>query len=888
MLAPGAAPLTTLSETEPTPDPAATPEYLAAAWSDVADIGAASLPNTTANAIGQPQGALTGVTVFVSAGHGWTAATEGDWFLQRPVLLGMAEDYGNIDQINYFAQYAFNAGATVVPLRPLGWQPIEVVLDNDDPGVTFTGSWNDGSATKYYENNVTNSGVIYRWIAATVSESATARYTPVLPESGYYPVYAWALGGDNRTLQTYRVAHAGGTSAVAIDHREVGNGWIWLGNYYFDATENNYVEITNQSPDAGAVIADAIRFGGGMGDIVRPGPGSISGYPRDEEAQRYWAQSEFGINAVGFSSDIWDVGASDQGDNVRAGAKMAREMNIEPSASEGGVQHERWRRIHLEYHSNAAGSTARGQITLLTTLPKTTYQVDYATILADEFDADMLLIDDEFEHPWFDRGSPTFESTYGAITADANGNEFDATIIEVAFHDNQQDAELLRDPRVRAAMGRASVHGIIRFLNQLPDSEVPLAFAPDTPDMVHAVYGGNGEVTLAWDPPLADGARGDAATGYVVYQSDDGFGFGDPIVLGNQTSVAITDMQPGETRYFRIAATNAGGESMPSEVLAARYVDTEQPRVLIVNAFDRLRRQNNPIQVFDQPAAYANDQIERQINRDSNAFDYAVEHAEALAANGYPFDYASNEAIMFSQVFLSDYEVVVWISGTESSLDDVLSGNERIKLDNYLTDGGALFMSGSNIAYDLVGLSQAVDFAETRLGIGYATNDIGINSVQASSGGIFDGMLGFDFGLPTGARYAVPSPDGLNALSNAVPALQYTNGAQTVAAVQVAGPTFNTVMLAFPFESIGDPTVRAEIMARAIPFLVDIAEPLQFDADNDGDVDFDDFGPLLFCYRGPGLAFAEGSFCTQFDTDGDRDIDMASIAAFQLTFTGPQ
>ena len=33
-------------------------------------------------------------------------------------LFQMIEDYGNIDQLNYFVQYAYNAGATVVPLPP--------------------------------------------------------------------------------------------------------------------------------------------------------------------------------------------------------------------------------------------------------------------------------------------------------------------------------------------------------------------------------------------------------------------------------------------------------------------------------------------------------------------------------------------------------------------------------------------------------------------------------------------------------------------------------------------------------------------------------------------------------------------------------------------------
>jgi hypothetical protein len=44
----------------------------------------------------------------------------------------MVEDLGNQDQMTAFVDYAWNAGATVVPLRPVGYQPNEYVVDNDD------------------------------------------------------------------------------------------------------------------------------------------------------------------------------------------------------------------------------------------------------------------------------------------------------------------------------------------------------------------------------------------------------------------------------------------------------------------------------------------------------------------------------------------------------------------------------------------------------------------------------------------------------------------------------------------------------------------------------------------------------------------------------------
>jgi hypothetical protein len=874
----------------------------------------------TAQAARQPIGALTGVTVYASAGHGWTAG-ETSWYLQRPVLLDMCEDYGNIDMLNHFVHYAFNAGATVVPFRPVGWQMIEIVLDQDDPGVTYVGSWTDGSSSKYYENNATPSGVAYKWTSASTSETHTARYTPGITVTDFYPVYCFTIASSNRTLQTYRVSHSGGISEIVIDHREVGNGWIWLGDYYLEAGGDNYVEITNESTEAGSIIADAMRWGGGIGDISRPGPGSISGYPRDEECQRYWAHGELGNNAVGFDSDIWDGGGTDGGDNVRTGGKWAREMNQEPNDP---VNVDRWKRVHLEFHTNASSGSARGQICLITDLGATTYQEEYATILSDEVDADMLIMDDEFEHEWYDRASATYTSSYGAICTGANSNEFDATIVELAFHDNQEDAELLRDSRVRTAMARSCVQGIIRFLHTLPGSQIPLAFAPDTPRYVRAQDAGGGDVLISWQAPLSDEARGDPATGYVIYQSTNGYGFGNPVILGDVTSTTISGIPAGETRYFRVAATNDGGESMPSEVLAVRRGDratssgvlvskashfqasetngseslsTEvpavhkasegTPRILIVNGFDRLRRQINPIQTFTQPPAYAGDWIERQVWRRSNSYDYAVQHAEALAANGYEFDSCSNEAVINSHIQLGDYAVVVWILGTESTEDSTFTNNEQNKVTDFLYDGGGLLVTGSEIGYDLIGQGNGALFMQDRLRADYVADDAETFDVTGAAGGILSAVGAFDFDPNSGAPYEVRFPDVLTPGTDAQACLDYVGGTGGVAGVEYAGPVYHVVTFGFPFETITSSTVRADIMGPVIEFLLASPGPIPFDYDRDGDVDMDDFAVFRWCFDGPDSQYAEGHLCLEMDGDGDWDVDLADFSQFQQYFTGP-
>jgi hypothetical protein len=631
---------------------------------------------------------------------------------------------------------------------------------------------------------------------------------------------------------------------------------------------------------AGTVIADAVRFGGGTGDIVRPGPNSISGYPRDEESQRYFAERTLGFDGVGFDSYIWDIeGYLDISDNVRCAAKWAAEMNQTPA---GGVQVDRWKRVYLEFHSNAGGAS-RGQFTLITDITPTANQEDYALILSNEFDADMLIADEDFEHTWSDRASPTYTGTYGAITVEANADEFDATIVEVAYHDNQIDAELMRDPRVRAAMARASVHGMIKFLNTLPGSQVPLAFAPDTPTYVRAEDLGGGDVRVSWEPPLSDEARGEPATGYVVYQSPNGYGFGEPIVVGDVRSVTLSNVPVGETRYFRVAATNAGGESLPSPVMAVRRPATGVGDILIVSAFDRQRRQIDPVQTFTQPALYAGQSIDRPIWRRNNSFDYAVQYAESLAVLDEGFASATTESVQYSYVDMDDYAIVHWIAGQESTEDVALSSLERTRLQSFLVNGGSLLISGSDLAFDVDAQSGGTAFLNDVLRVDYASDNAATYTAISEPNSIFQGVMPLSFDPADGAVYDTKRPDVLAAGTDAEVALTYGGAIGGPAAIQYAGPIYHVVTMGFPFEALATAGERDEVMARVMIFLRSAPGLLPFDWDRDADVDIDDFNVWGFC---AGNSYPQGSFCLEFDGDGDMDVDIADFYLMQLVTTG--
>ena len=507
-----------------------------------------------------PSGALSGILVFCSAGHGWTSK-DGAWISQRPLLYGVNEDAGNIDQLNLFAQYCFNAGATVVPFRPLGYQTNEVILDNADSGAEYAGTWYDSASSIYFGRS---GDVPYRYaFASTNGQTATARFTPRLPEAGFYPVYCWARSGADRIEQLYRIAHSGGLTEVRVNHERVGLGWVWLGNYHFEAGTNGYVEVSNDAlpgrmPED-VVIADAIRFGNGMGDIDR-GHG-VSGFERELEASRYWIEKSVG---QGMSSGIYDLGGyDDQDDNVGAPRRMTEEMNREQA---GGF----WDRIFLGFHSNAGSGAARGALGLYDTrYPEDIQkrQMDFGRALADELNACMEAGDDgvKFSGDWSDASGEVLGGTFGELYG-AIGREMNNTIIEVAFHDNEEDCLLMKNPDARGEIARACYQGTVQHLHANNPSNVPLAILPEPPENLR-VYGTRQGVVVEWDPP-----PGEPAAGYTVYSSRNGYGFGSGIVVTGETSTSVMfkSLKPDEVRWFRVAAWNRGGESLPSAMARVR------------------------------------------------------------------------------------------------------------------------------------------------------------------------------------------------------------------------------------------------------------------------------------------------------------------------------
>lgn len=770
-----------------------------------------------ASATRQPQGALSGRVVFMNGGHGWTYLSS--WTLLRPVLLEMNEDYGNVDQENMFALYCFNAGATVVPFRPLGQQTNEVVLDNDGAGVTFSGPWANGTSTIFYGST---GDVPYRYASLATTETATATYTPSLPAAGFYPVYTWARHGSDRADQLYRIRHTGGESQVRVPHYLVGNGWVFLGEYYFNAGANaamGSVVISNlrSSTNGSVVIADALRFGNGMGSADNGAGGSR--YPREDESARYWIKNSLG---QGQASTLYNGSGTDEEDSWSAPPKMSAEMNREGSGS-------LFQRVHVSFHSNAGGG--RGSIGLITGTP-TPYQAQLALLAGKEVNDDLVALGaPPLEVAWNNRSSFTYSGGYSEIDGGLFNYEMAATIIEVAFHDNASDALLLRDSKARAAVGKAAMHAVVKYMNTYDTNHpAPLSFLPEAPTNPRAIASGtNGVITLSWTAPVSLGGS-QSPTHYVIYRSTNGYGFGNPILVGNVTSYTITNLPADTDFYFRVSASNAGGESMPSEVVGCRASSTAGAmKVLVVNGFDRFDRtsnlrQNTTAQNYGPPDATGT--IERVWPRRVNAFDYVVPHGKALSAAGMAFDSCQNEAVIGNQVLLANYPIVIWSCGNETIAGETFGNAEQTKLAAFLAANGSLFVSGADVANDLDRASGPTtadrNFLHNQLHAAYASDNSGSYAATVTAGSLFAGLASATVDDGSKGIYWVQTPDVLSAFGpGALAALNYSGGTGGSAAIQYDGSAGGgrVVLLGFPFETITSSVRRNEYMARSLAFL---------------------------------------------------------------------
>ncbi|MBN1880226.1 N-acetylmuramoyl-L-alanine amidase [bacterium] len=730
---------------------------------------------------GMYPGSLTGKSVFLSQSHGWYSNTS-YWLTQRPNTNDIVEDFINAEAINqYLVYYLGNAGAGVYTCRERDLNNSHQVVDNTDAGYSDSGSWSTSTSTAgFYGSN-------YRTHPVTSSGHEFAVWTLTPAVAGYYEIYVWYTGGSNRAVDArYTIHHNGGDTIVLQNQQRDGYTWKSLGRYALDpddSTDRRQLVLSSEGSVAGQyVIADAVRIGGGMGSIADP---MVSGRPRWEESGRYFAEY-MGCTTCGTST-------------VAAMPKYAAWEN------------EAWEdSVYVSWHTNAPDPGSGTSTYIHNTAPYANSDI-LQDWVHDEIINDIRA---GYDAGWQDRGK--LSANFGEINT-ANNNEMPAMLIELAFHDTPADALYLKDPKFRMLASRAIYQGIEKFF-AWKDGRSPVLL-PEPPGSLCVRNTGSGMVHLTWTEPPAnsgDDLLGDSATGYRIYVSETGAGFSDGIPCTG-TSTSLGPFPAGAIRFFRVTATNDGGESFPTPVLVAKIPgSSESVDLLIVDAFDRLDRYALIPQY--ESSALGTD-VRMFLNR-MNTYSYCVIHAAAAA--GYPcgFDSCVNEVVESGAIDLNEYKAVDWIMGEESTVDETFSSVEQAVVASYLDDGGGLFVSGSEITWDLDAYGSISDrsFCGNYLKAGYDVDDAGSDTLVPVAGGIFDGLGTIVFDYDQFEIYASEYPDGLTTENGSVGAMMFAG--TSFNAVVVFDGSFRVVTMGCPFETILSSGDRTAVMNKILHFLI--------------------------------------------------------------------
>lgn len=761
----------------------------------------------------QPQGALSGATVYVSAGHGWLYNAErGTWNTQRGNSYGVIEDHSNAEAINqYFIRYLWNAGANVVTTRERDMQTNMVIVEAGSPGYSEEGEWE----TEYLFGARDGSQRIARTASARrESRHASATFTPDIPETGHYAVYAWytpAGAGRTSTDARYIIRHSGGETIWTQDQNHDGFTWRYMGTYHFEegaGPDRASVTLSNVS-DAGGrthVVADAIRFGGGMGDIPHNEDSGVSGHPRWEESGYYYAQ---------FMTK-----------NIRETTRSYGSVTAMPLFSEWSAEpHQKDRSIYLSWHTNASRGTARGLFSFVYSgtawagLDAGTFAGfpggDHLGVAAHEGILDAVHTD--WDPDWRDGGVIAW---WLGETNPRNNTKMPMALVEVGFHDNPEDAAYILDPRFRDLASRGLYHGVVDYFVAHGDGFSNTTYLPSPPTHLSAITNDDGTVTLSWQAPEHDPekrrAMGDPATGYRVYRSPNGEGFDGGFAVEDTTVTFPVD--PYRMTFFRVAATNEGGESFPSETLGVLSDGGAPYPILLVNGFHRLDRGLN-LRFEDPRRDY---DVERGIIAKMNTRNYVAHHGRALELLGHRFDSASSLAVEAGSVHLDDYSAVIWMLGQENAESGALTSVQQDRLLDYLGAGGKLFVSGNHAASALSASPVGRAFLTGALGAELAATTSDPRTLRGTSDGPFSMFRTLPFGSLEESVYPIREADVLRAGSSGRLAMEYADGGGA------AVVTADTVLLSAPFETVETVAGRARLMRETLRHLAPrVPEPVE-------------------------------------------------------------
>ena len=793
------------------------------------------------------------------------------WGWQRPRLFCTSEDqFTQSFILPYLIPMLENAGANVFTPRERDTQKREIIVDNDGNRNGTNSLYLEVKSRKARWEKTSLPGFAQRKRIYTEGENpfldgtarfaqtekkknkAFAEWVPDIPETGEYAVYVSYQSLPNSVSDAkYLVFHNGGVTEFKVNQRIGGGTWVYLGTFTFDKGSNDYgmVVLSNESREKGVVCADAVRFGGGMGNIARGG--KTSGLPRYLEGARYsaqWAGMSYPVYA-GYK------GKDDLSDDINVRSRTINYLSggsvFNPGEQGLGVPFE----MSMALHSDAGFKTDDrivGTLGIYTTDFNNGELAAGTDRYASRDLADLFLtrlrqdIRSTFNTDW------TRRSMWNRNYSETRLPATPSTIIELLSHQNFADMQLGHNPNFKFTVGRAIYKGILQFINSQHGKDYVVQPLPVSNFAIHFGKKKN-TLELTWkgeDDPLEPTAR---PREYMVYTRI-GYGGFDNGTLVSRPYYSVK-VEPGLVYSFKVTAVNRGGESFPSEILSAYKAKRERERILIINGFDRISGPaviNTPdkagfdleqdpgvpylsnISFCGAQSGFNRSQAGKEgegslghsgrelegMEIAGNTFDYPFIHGKAIQAAGkYSFVSCSDEAVENGIVTLEDYPIVDYILGLEKedpiakAYYKTFSSPMQRLITSYCQSGNNLFVSGAYVGSDMSGTQGNREFTEKVLKYGYQ------NSLTDKSSGQING-LGRSITiprLPNENSYAVTAPDCIVPVAPAFPVFTYALGNQS-AGIAYKGANYRTFILGFPFESIQSETDRASIMAGILGF----------------------------------------------------------------------
>lgn len=813
-----------------------------------------------------PKG-LDGHHIVVWASHG-RYSKEKSWAWQRPRLFGTCEDlFTQTIVLPYLIPMLEKAGAIVYTPRERDWQKEEIIVDNDDNGVygdyiensqrdfSWTSTPDSGFALKeaiiHDKDNPFMSGTA-RQIVATSRRSRTSQvlWIPTIPADGKYAVYVSYVTRPNSIPDAqYTVYHCGERTSFTVNQKMGGSTWVYLGTFFFKKGKSNdcRISLSNLSDYQGVVTADAVRFGGGMGNIDR-GAG-LSCMPRYAEGSRYfalWAGMPYNVYSSKDGKDDYadDINARSYSLNYlgggspyivsQTGCKVPFELSLAVH-SDAGI-----RRDNSVYGSLAI-------CTLKNSYGNTDFRSGVSRSASYDF-ASMLLSNTTHDLSSALGINWTRRELWNRNYSETRNPEVPSAIFETLSHQNFTDMKYGHDPNFKFLLARSIYKSIVQFTAfQHGLKRCVVAPLPVANFSIRLVA--NNKVQLSW-APQNDSLCDDALpTGYIVYTKTGNGDFDNGLYIKNKSSIAFSIM-PGVIYSYKVCAVNDGGESFPSEILPVYISPNPAAKtVLIVNGFDRL---SGPAVVntvdslgFDlskdigvpyiRTAGFCGNQFNYSPQSTEwgasssemeghiymgNTFNFPYEHGLSIKEAGLSFASCSRGAFCQTKIDRAQYPMIDLIEGLQqySSTDlryyktfDYLM---QKSITDYCNAGGSLFVSGSYIGTDMRSLSDST-FSADVLKYKYAASNH-TNVTDTISG--FHIMIPY-YQIPNETHYAAQNVDAIEPIGSAFTAFNYSNGQS--AGIAWKGDKYRTLSIGFPFECISDETTRNQTMAAVIRFLLE-------------------------------------------------------------------